>query len=91
VIAAIAVMASVFAVRAKTKFSFTINAILPVQSSRKKYSDCPVGQITCTSFSHSVPKRGALAIVTNVGTGCDGRDGGARRAALLADGEDVWS
>jgi hypothetical protein len=32
---------------------------------------------------HPASIRGALAIVTNVGAGCNGRGGGARRAALI--------
>jgi hypothetical protein len=35
-------------------------------------------------------KRG-VRVVTNVEAGCGGRDGDARRAALLADGKAVWS
>jgi hypothetical protein len=36
-------------------------------------------------------EEGRFAIVTNVGLECGGRGGGARRAALGADGEVVWS
>ena len=32
---------------------------------------------------HPVPLEGRFAIVTDVGTGCGGRDGGARRATLI--------
>jgi len=32
---------------------------------------------------HPVPHEGRFAIVTNVGAGCGGRGGGARRAALI--------
>jgi hypothetical protein len=32
---------------------------------------------------HPVPHEGRFAIVTDVGTGCGGRGGGARRAALI--------
>jgi hypothetical protein len=34
-------------------------------------------------FAHPVPHRGALAIVTNVGAGCDGRGNITRRMILL--------
>jgi hypothetical protein len=73
----------------------------------QKYSAFPVGQIISTGLGHPVPKRGALAIVTNVGAGSGGRGSvGARwdrRAGLLvsdqgaqtndanADGKTVWS
>jgi hypothetical protein len=32
-----------------------------------------------------------VRVVTNVEVGCDGRDGGARRARAVTDGEVVWS
>ena len=46
----------------------------PVQPFSKKFSTLLVGQIISTSSRHPVPRRGASAIVTNVGTGCGGRD-----------------
>ena len=39
----------------------------------------------------SRPERGALRNVTKRGAGCGGRGCDARRAALEADGEGVWS
>src|ERR1700730_1989967 len=42
---------------------------LPVQPSREIFFALLVGQIISTSSRHPVPKRGALAIVTNVGYG----------------------
>src|SRR5260370_42422652 len=42
---------------------------LPVQPSREIFFALLVGQIISTNSRHPVPKRGALAIVTNVGYG----------------------
>src|ERR1700674_350218 len=68
--------------RLKKKFSCGINAILPVQSCLKKYFPSRFPQIT--SIFRAIPSHseGRFAIVTDVGTGCGGRGGGARRAAL---------
>jgi hypothetical protein len=41
-------------------------------------------------FAYPVPSEGRFAIVTSVGTGCDGR-GGARGERAKADGQVVWS
>src|SRR5260370_5820620 len=47
------------------------------------------------SASHSqtsrLDKRGASRSSRTLGAGCGGRGGDARRAALIADGETVWS
>jgi hypothetical protein len=58
---------------------------LPVQPSSQKFSILLVGQIIDTSLRHPVLRRGALAIVTNVGMGCGGR-GSVRHAAELQGG-----
>ena len=42
-------------------------------------------------ISHPVPIRGALAIVTNVGAGCGGREQRRKTSGAHADGEGVWS
>jgi hypothetical protein len=69
--------------RQKTNFSNRINAILPVQSPSAKIFRfaIPPNQID----NHRIPSRseGRFAIVTDVGTGCGGREGGARRAWLM--------
>src|ERR1700688_2762690 len=50
------------------------------------------GQVE-TGVDRIIPphQEGRFAIVTDVGTGCGGRFGDARRAAPEADGEVVWS
>src|SRR4029079_19811251 len=53
-------------------FRNNFKLICAVQSRPKKYSASPSPQIT--SRNPAIPSlRGALAIVTNVGTGCGGR------------------
>src|SRR3981189_3513603 len=59
--------------RQNSDLSKRFNVICPVQTSCEKYSASPVGQIRTISLAVSSPRRGALAIVTNVGTGCGGR------------------
>src|ERR1700730_7011624 len=60
------------ALRQKTDFLKRIKLIWPVQSGLQKYFASPPAQIK--SISPAVLSlRGALAIVTNVGTGCGGR------------------
>jgi hypothetical protein len=65
------------------------------QIARRANLSQPVGiAVTPKSAADSAPSRPhqrRFAIVTNVEAGCDGRDGDARRAALNADGEVVWS
>ena len=53
-----------------------------VKPRNKKYFALSEVQISATSHRHPVPTRGALAIVTNVGRGCGGREGCDRRARL---------
>jgi hypothetical protein len=50
-----------------------------------------VGQITGSESRHPVPLEGRIAIVTNVGAGCDGRGWRALTRCANADGESVWS
>jgi hypothetical protein len=59
--------------RVKLDFSRPFNLICAVQSSSKKYSVLPAGQIISTSPRHPVSQEGRLAIVTDVETGCGGR------------------
>jgi hypothetical protein len=56
--------------------------MLAVQSCLKKYFASRFPQIKSIS-TVSRPNQGRFAIVTDVGAGCDGRGGGARRAALI--------
>jgi hypothetical protein len=56
----------------------TGKSLFSVKPVVRKYSASAVGQITGRSSPHPVPRRGALAIVTNVGMGCGGR-GSVRR------------
>src|SRR6201996_4570891 len=65
------------------------NHLNPVQPSREKFSTFLSPQISCLSLA-SRPSRGALAIVTKRGTGCDGRGcafdegrGGGRRSRVV--------
>ena len=58
--------------RASANLINQISVMLAVQSRLKKYSATRLKQISNTS-APSCPARGALAIVTDVGTGCDGR------------------
>jgi hypothetical protein len=60
------------------------NVIWVVQPLSQKYSAFAVGQITATDSRYPVPLRGALAIVTNVGTGCGGR--GSVACAIRSQG-----
>jgi antitoxin VapB len=46
------------AVRAETIFRCNFNVIWAVQTCRKKYCACPVGQISATSSPHPGPQRG---------------------------------
>jgi hypothetical protein len=89
-------------VRQKSNFSNPFKLILPVQSRSKIFSTLPVGQIISTSPRHPVSQEGRLAIVTDVETGCGGREGAERRTTPLpgeaflaktgdADGEVVWA
>ena len=50
-------------------------------TSRKNFPLKPSGKSTLDSC-HPVPRRGALAIVTNVGTGCGGRGSVVREMCL---------
>ena len=65
-----------------TDFARRANHSKSVQPFLEKYSAFPVGQIISTSSPHPVPKRGALAIVTNVGMGCGGRGSVGRVIAI---------
>ena len=65
-----------------TDFARRANHSKSVQPFLEKYSAFPVGQIISTSSPHPVPKRGALAIVTNVGMGCGGRGSVGRVIAV---------
>jgi hypothetical protein len=47
---------------------------LPVQSPLQKYSRSLLTQITCISLVIPAHTKGRFAIVTNVGSGCDGRE-----------------
>jgi hypothetical protein len=69
--------------------------IWPVQSAPEKYSGFHRSQISGLSRPFRSGK-GALAIVTNVGTGCGGRSSVvtcffAWTNDAIADGEVVWS
>src|SRR5438105_11544432 len=55
-----------YRMRVNSFFVRRFNVIWVVQSPCQKYFDCAVGQITSRTSAVS-PKRGALAIVTNVG------------------------
>ncbi len=62
-------------VRVKSDFVSGFNVIWVVQSQTKKYF-ASVFQKSVSCFGHPTPKEeGRLAIVTNVGVGCGGRDG----------------
>jgi hypothetical protein len=63
-------------------FMNRINLLLPVQSLPEKYSPSHFPQISLIT-PPSRSSRGALAIVTNVGTGCGGR-GSVGRAIVVA-------
>ena len=56
-----------------------------VQPSRKKYFACPVGQITSTSFGHSVPREGRWPSSRTLGR--DAVDAAASGARLVSQGE----
>src|ERR1700677_3308634 len=51
-----------------------IRLIWVVQSSPQKYSRSLSTQITCISLAIPAHTKGRFAIVTNVGSGCDGRE-----------------
>ena len=68
-----------------TIFSNNFKLICPVQSSLAKIFRFPSTQISRYNTRHPVPRRGAFAIVTNVGTGCGGR-GSVRREACSQGG-----
>jgi hypothetical protein len=57
----------------------------------KNISFHPSGKSSLQACAILPDQEGRFAIVTNVGAGCDGRVGVARRAAPVADGEVVWS
>ena len=76
--------------RVKQNLPRPFNPILPVQSSPKKFSVLPVGQIISTSRRRLVSQEGRLAIVTKREAGCGGRAERFRRERSLADGEVVW-
>ena len=59
-------------------FSSNFKLICPVQSRSQKYSASRQTPNHPYNSRHPVPRRGALAIVTNVGAGCGGR-GSVRR------------
>ena len=75
--------------RQKSNLLNLFNLILSVQSHLEKFSALPVGQIISTSPRHPVSPEGRLAIVTDVETGCGGREGAERRTAPLP-GEAFW-
>jgi hypothetical protein len=50
-----------------------INLIWVVQSFAQKYSGSLLTQITCISLAIPAHTKGRFAIVTDVGSGCDGR------------------
>jgi hypothetical protein len=51
-----------------------INLIWVVQSFAQKYSGSLLTQIRCISLATPAHTKGRFAIVTNVGSGCDGRE-----------------
>ena len=51
-----------------------IKLIWVVKSPAQKYSHFLLTQITCISFAIPAHTKGRFAIVTNVGSGCDGRE-----------------
>ena len=57
----------------REKFSFGINLIWVVQCPAQKYSGSLSTQITSISLAIPAHTKGRFAIVTNVGSGCDGR------------------
>ena len=62
------------ALRAQGNLLNWINLIWVVQSFPQKYSGSLLTQITSTSFASRPNTEGRFAIVTNVGSGCDGRE-----------------
>jgi hypothetical protein len=56
----------------------------------KNISLFPSGKSNLRLATSRLDQRG-VRVVTNVGAGCGGRFGDARRAACKADGEAVWS
>jgi hypothetical protein len=58
---------------AEKKFSFAFNLIWVVQSLAQKYSGSLLTQITSISAAIPTHTKGRFAIVTNGGSGCDGR------------------
>jgi hypothetical protein len=63
----------------------------PVQRRPQKYFRFFLTQITCISLAIPAHTEGRFAIVTDVGTGCGGREERIDERAYLADGEVVWS
>jgi hypothetical protein len=59
--------------REKSNFANPIRLMLPVQSPRAKINRFLLDPNQPYNLRYPVPQRGALAIVTNVGTGCGGR------------------
>ena len=51
-----------------------INLIWVAQSPLRKYSRSLLTQITCISLAIPAHTKGRFAIVTDVGSGCDGRE-----------------
>jgi hypothetical protein len=68
--------------RVKSDFQRYFNVIWVVQSSSQKYSTFQTPQIS-GYWRRPVLTRGRFAIVTNVGAGCDGRDGARDERCLL--------
>ena len=78
--------------RVKSNLSKQFNLFLPVQSSSKKFSVLPVGQITITESRRPASQEGRFAIVTDVERGMRWTRGSAAdERAAPADGEAVWS
>jgi len=59
--------------RVETEFVSRINMIWVIQSSREKYHFC-FSEFCGISLAIPPREEGRLAIVTNVGVGCGGRD-----------------
>jgi hypothetical protein len=69
--------------REKTNFLRPFSVMLPVQSPAQKINRFALAPNQHYNLRYPGPRRGALAIVTNVGAGCGGR-GSVGRAGLVA-------
>jgi hypothetical protein len=67
-------MRAAFCLRDQGDLLNGINLMLPVQPPSQKYSGSLFIQITCISFAIPAQYKGRFAIVTDVGSGCDGRE-----------------